>query len=70
MDRALVFCRTFDDVSHLYLFMKDRMAEQTTEPPGAPDRPKHRLFDMFSSCTHPDVKSLIINEFSKEKNSL
>ncbi len=70
MDRVLVFCRTFDDVSHLYLFMKDRMAEQSTEPPGAPDHPKYRLFDMFSSCTHPDVKPLIINEFTKEKSTL
>ncbi len=61
MDRVLVFCRTFDDVSHLYL---DRMAEQLTEPPGAPDHPKYRLFYMFSSCTHLDVKPLIINEFT------
>ncbi len=46
------------------------MAELSTEPPGAPDHPKHCLFDMFSSCTHPDVKLLIINEFTKEKSTL
>ena len=32
---------TNDAVAHLYLFMKDRMGEESTEPPGAPDLPKY-----------------------------
>ena len=70
MDRVLVFCRTHDAVARLYLFMKDRMGEESTEPPGAPDLPKYRLFDMYSSCTHSQVKPLIVDEFTRENSSL
>ena len=35
VDRVLGFCRTYEDVSQHYLFIKDRMAEQSTEQPGA-----------------------------------
>ena len=67
MDRVLAFCRTHDAVARLYLFMKDRMEEESTEPP---DLPKYRLLDMYSSCTHSQVKPLIVDEFTWENSSL
>ena len=70
MDRVLIFCRTHNDVAHFFLYIKARMGQDATEPLGAPDLVEYRLFNMFSACTHPDIKPLIIGEFTNGPNSL
>ena len=65
MERVIIFCRTYDTCScgMIYLFMKDRLGEEFTEPIGAPDRARYRVIDMFTACTHPDVKRQILEMF-------
>ena len=63
-DRTIIFCRTHNDCSMIYLFMKSRLKQQFTHPIGAPDQSRHRLVEMFTSCTHPDVKNEIIKCFN------
>ena len=48
----------------IYLFIKNRLKQQFTHPIGAPDQSRHHLVEMFTSCTHPDVKSEIIRCFN------
>ena len=43
--------------------MKSKLKEQFTVPIGAPDCSKYRMIDMFTSCTHPNVKSQIMITF-------
>lgn len=40
------------------------------EPPGAPDLVEYCLFDMYTACTHPNLKPLIVGEFTKEQSVL
>lgn len=61
--KTIVFCRTYDACSQLYLFMKCRLGQEFTEPIGAPDLARFRLVDMFSACTHQKVKDSILNSF-------
>jgi len=56
MDRVIIFCRSCDATSMIYLFMKSILEEEFTNPIGAPDLAKYRMVDMFTSCTHPAVK--------------
>ena len=63
MERTIIFCRTYDDCSMLYLFMRDSLGEQFTDPVGAPDRARYRVIDMYTACTHPAVKEQVLAEF-------
>lgn len=69
-DRTIIFCRTHDNCSMIYLFIKSRLKQQFTHPIGAPDQSRHRLVDMFTSCTHPDVKNEIIKHFTNASAKL
>lgn len=70
MDKILIFCRTYDDVTKLYFYFKIQMGLNRLEPPGAPDLAEYRLFDMYTACTHPNLKPLIVGEFTKEGSVL
>ena len=54
----------------IYLFMKDRVGEEFTDPIGAPDRARYRVIDMFTACTHPDVKKQILELFCNTRSRL
>jgi ATP-dependent DNA helicase RecQ len=45
-----------------YLFIKNRLGEEFTDPIGAPDRARFRMIDMYTACTHPAVKEQVVDE--------
>ena len=63
MDRVIIFCRTYDDCSHIYMFLRSRLGREGVNPIGAPDLARFRIVDMFSVCTHPPVKDSILKAF-------
>ena len=62
-DKTIVFCRTYDNCGMIYLYLKTRLGDEMREPVGASDRSPFRLVDMFTACTHPEVKSDILQQF-------
>ena len=54
MDRIIIFCRTYDEVTEIYYFFKRKLGSQFTEPPGAPDLSQFRLVDMYTHCNKSD----------------
>ena len=69
-DRAIIFCRTYDSMTHIYLYFKNRLGKEILNPMSAPDMAQFRLIDMFSACTQPDVKEEIIRSFSIPNSQL
>ena len=67
MDRVLLFCQKYDDVTHVYHFM---LGKEAYHPIGAPNLVKYRLIDMFTACTHPSVKEGIVSAFTKTDSPL
>ncbi|SMN01451.1 ATP-dependent DNA helicase RecQ [uncultured Candidatus Thioglobus sp.] len=65
LGRTIIYCRTYDSCSNLYLYFKHGLDEGFTEPLDAPDMSKFRLVEMFTSSTDEEVKSQIISSFSK-----
>ena len=57
MERTVIFCRTYTDCGHIYMYLKHRLGIQKTEPMGASDLAKYRLVDMFSACTTRSVRA-------------
>ena len=64
MDRVIVFCWRYDDVTHIYLFIKSRLGKEIFDPIGAPNLVKYCLPDMFTACTHATVKDAIVAAFT------
>ena len=63
MGRVIIFCRTYDNCSHIYMFLRDCLGKEGVQPIGAPDLAELRLVDMFTACTHPPVKEKILSNF-------
>jgi len=70
MEKTIIFCRTYEEMSHIYLYFKSIMKEEMTEPIGYPDICRFRLLDMFSACTTEDVKKWILESFIKPNGRL
>ena len=60
--------RSFSVCADVYLFIRDQLGSGFTEPHDAPDIPKFRLCDMFTSVTDPRHKTQIIDLFTRESN--
>ena len=64
MPRVLIYCRKFEECGDLYLLFQEKMGEYFTHPIGAPNLPRFRLVDMFTSVTDQEIKDTIIDKFT------
>ena len=62
---TVIFCRKYDDTSHIYLYLKSVLDKEMMDPIGYPDVSQFRLIDMFTACTTPDVKESIVKSFTQ-----
>ena len=58
--KTIVFCRTYQDCSNLYLFFKDSLKEEMTDPVGYVNISRFRLVDMFTACNTKGIKNSIL----------
>lgn len=71
MDRAIIFCRTYDQCARIYMFMADRLGKEMMEPVGVcTDLAQFRMLDMFTACTHPTVKESILCSVPDKEGTL
>ena len=70
VDKTIIFCRTYDNVTRIYRFFKSRLGKGKTEPPGLPDLACFYIVDMFTACTHVEVKNSIINSYRNPSSHL
>ena len=45
-DRTIIFCRTYDSMTHIYLYFKHRVGKEMFSPMCAPDLARFRIVDM------------------------
>jgi len=69
-DKTIIFCKTYEDTAHIYLFFRSMLDKEMTDPVGYPDIARFRLMDMFTACTSVDVKDNIVKSFSQLKGKL
>ena len=67
MPKIIIYCQSKDDCASLYMCFKDMLYEKFVFPSDAPDLPNYRTVDMFTSSTDPEVKEVIIQQFSKKQ---
>ena len=70
VDRTIIFCRSYNSCTSIYFFMKSQLGENISEPKGFAHHAELRLVDMFTACTHPSVKDVVIKQFQKPTSAL
>ncbi|XP_003391313.1 PREDICTED: ATP-dependent DNA helicase Q1-like [Amphimedon queenslandica] len=68
--KTIIFCRTYQDCSYLYLLFKSSLGTEFTNPIGAPDYSPFRMIDMFTACNTPSLKKKILHSFSYPNGQL
>ena len=62
-EKLIIYCRTYDSCTMIYLYLRSRLQEEMTEPIGERDLSPFRIVDMFTACTTMDVKEDILETF-------
>ena len=70
MDRTIIFCRSYDSCTYMYHFFRSRLGREMSEPQGYLNYCELRLVDMFTACTHPDVKNILHKQFRNPTSCL
>lgn len=72
MDRTIIFCRSYDSCTHtcIYHFFKSRLGREISEPKGYVNHCDLRIVDMFTACTHPEVKTTLLKQFQNPTSCL
>ena len=70
MDRVIIFAQSYEDCTSLFLFFKNRLSKELSQPPGLQHLAKFQLADMYTACTHPEVKSVIFQKYRDPNSSL
>ena len=70
MSRMIVYCRTYDMCSDLFMYFKSSLGNNFTEPPNSVELNKHGLVNMFLGCTPPDVKEELVQQFTAASTPL
>ena len=68
-DKVIIYCRTYDDCSSIYLHLRSRLRKEMTEPIGARNLAEYRLVVMFTACTTASVKDAILQSFCHSTGS-
>ena len=67
---TIIYCRRHNEVAEVYEQLKQVMGSGFTDPPGAPNIPKYRLIDMYTSCTENSLKEEIVSSFVQPESRL
>ena len=63
--RTIVYCQSFNTCADIYIYLARGLGFQLTEPMVAPNIPRFRLVDMYTSVTDQHHKDEIIPLFTK-----
>ena len=66
--RMIIYCRRFEECADLYIYFREALGPNFTEPSGVPDVTKFRLVDMYLSFTDTNVKECIIAAFTNKSS--
>lgn len=70
MDRTIIFCRSYESCTHIYHFFRSKLGKDMTEPKSFINHCELRIVDMFTACTHPNVKDAILKQFHNQGSCL
>ncbi len=63
MPRIIIYCLRVEECADMYLYLKNGLGKNFTEPTDSPDLSRFRLVEMYTSCTDQEVKDDILISF-------
>ncbi len=70
IDRVIILGQSYDDCTDIFLFFRDKLGREMSDPVSIPQRARYRMVDLFTACTHPDVKDAILSLYQDPENCL
>ena len=70
MNRTIIFCRSYTSCTSIYFYFKSSLGKAISEPEGYPNHAELQIMDVFTACTHPTVKNMILRQFQQPDSSL
>lgn len=61
--KTVIYVRTYNHCSQIYLLLKQSLGEYFTDPPGYPNHEDYRLIDMFSAVFTIEKKEEVLALF-------
>ena len=61
--KTVLFVRTYQHCANIYMFLKKKMKDEFTEPPGYPNMSGYRLVDMYTRVATPEKKDELLKAF-------
>ena len=68
--KTVIYVRTYNDCSSLYMSLKCKLGSDFTDPPGCPNVTGHRLVDMFTRVLTVNKKEEVLHSFSSLNGKL
>ena len=68
--KTVIYVRTYNDCSSLYMILKYKLGFDFTDPPGCPNVTGHRLVDMFTRVLTVNKKEEVLHSFSSLNGKL
>ena len=68
ISRTIIFCRSYTSCTSIYFSFKSFLGKGISE--GYPNHAELRIVDIFTVCTHPTVKNIILRQFQQPNSSL
>jgi len=68
--KTIVFCKSYNDCSNIYIAMVQCLGKEKTVPPGYPDLLEYRLLTMYTRASTDVMKKEIISLYSQKGTTL
>ena len=68
--KSVIFARTYQDCTNLYLYIARYLGKFITLPVGCPNLLRHRLVSMYTRASTDEMKTMVMSCFSKENSKL
>lgn len=68
--KTIIFCKSYQDCSSLYLSLVEHLGENKTNSPGYPNLVDYRILSMYTRASTPEMKHTVKSLFSRKDDTL
>lgn len=68
--KTIIFCKSYNYCSSLYLSLIENLGSNKTNPPGYPNLVEYRLLSMYTRASTSQMKQTVLSLFSRKNGTL
>ena len=68
--KTVIFCRSYNICSEMYILIKNLLGPKLTDPPGYPNLHEFRLIDIYTKASKAEMKEKVLSSFKQVAGKL